>query len=48
VFWLSILRGIMSYGTFYSLYGFFCLDSTVGNGSYKFLTSNVVYTCAFS
>ncbi len=48
MFWLPILRGIMSYGAFYSLYGFVYLDSTIGNESYKFVTSNVVYTCAFS
>jgi hypothetical protein len=48
VFWLPILRGIMSYGAFYSLYGFVCLDSAVGNGSYKFVTSDVVCTRAFS
>jgi hypothetical protein len=29
----------MSYGAFYSLYGFVCLDFAVGNGSYKFVTS---------
>jgi hypothetical protein len=36
------------YGAFYSLYGFVCLDFAVGNGSYKFVTSDVVCTCAFS
>ncbi len=39
---LPILRGIMSYGAFYSLYGFVCLDSAVGNGSYKFVMSVLV------
>jgi hypothetical protein len=48
VFWLPILHGIMFYGAFYSLYGFVCLDFTIGNRSYKFVTSDVVCTCAFS
>lgn len=48
VFWLSILRGIMSYGVFYSLYGFVYLNFVVGNGSYKFVTFEVVRTCVFS
>jgi hypothetical protein len=48
IFWLSILHGIMSYGTFYSLYGFVYLDFVVLNGSYKFVTSDVVCTCAIS
>jgi hypothetical protein len=47
MFWLLILRGIMSYNVFYRLYGFVYLDSIVGNKSYKFVTSNVVYTCVF-